>query len=350
MSSSLEPQTANLQTGPLACESKSAPGLFAQPSTTPVSEVCASEASDGGVGYDLVATLRGHKDMVSSLAFGAGTQDLISGSHDKSVRLWNWQSNESSQLLVSEFDLVRSLAVAARANLLAIGKCEVGVHSLSDGHCVERSPIDIGIVSSVVITPDGSILVAGGSDGTVALWHVSPLERYPMGSSQLLSGHENPVRSVTIGLSNTLLATASEADGTVNLWSLPDGRRLSTFRIERFNVPVLAMSGEGVLAIGRADAGDIRLCRVSRGGQIEMLGDLSGHSQGVLALSIDASSRFAVSGGKDKTTRVWNLVSKAPLFTLTGHSARVTAVAISDGGVVVASGSNDGSICIWRRS
>lgn len=332
------------------CEPRITSGAATQPPSTDKNERRASEGSAASRQYTLAATLRGHSDAVTALSFGSTSRDLVSGSDDKTVRLWNWASSTSPRLLDDDMVRVWSLAVAPRAELLAIGRGEVGVHALSDGRCIERTPIDIGSVTGLAMSADGKILAAGGADATIGLWRMSPRERYPMGESQLLSGHDNPVRSIAMGLSDTVLATASEADGSVYLWSLPDGRRQASFRIERFVVPVLAMSAEGILAIGNAGSGEISLRKVSGAGQVEPLGTLSGHSQGVLALAIGRSARFLVSGGFDMVTRVWNLHSRECVGELRDHSARISCVAMSDDGSVVASGSTDGSIFVWRQS
>ena len=54
-----------------------------------------------------------------------------------------------------------------------------------------------------------------------------------------------------------------------------------------------------------------------------------------------------VSGGDDRSVRVWELASKKQLRSFQGHLTRVTAVAARGDGLQVASGSDDGAIRLW---
>ena len=55
---------------------------------------------------------------------------------------------------------------------------------------------------------------------------------------------------------------------------------------------------------------------------------LTGHTA-VLAVAVTADGRRAVSGGWDKTVRVWDLESGHAAHALTGHDSRVVAVAVT---------------------
>lgn len=78
---------------------------------------------------------------------------------------------------------------------------------------------------------------------------------------------------------------------------------------------------------------------------------LEWHSDIVLAL--DTSGWWAVSGGKDKTAKVWRvkgLDEVEQYADLRGHSEDVTTVALSYNGQLVATGSADKTIKLWDLS
>lgn len=73
------------------------------------------------------ATLKGHTEVVSSVAFSPNGRTLASGSHDKSIKLWE---------------------VASGRNVSTIG------------------------VLSVAFSPDGNTLASGSRDKSIELWDV----------------------------------------------------------------------------------------------------------------------------------------------------------------------------------
>eukprot|EP00695_Tsukubamonas_globosa_P003818 TRINITY_DN84_c0_g1_i6.p1 TRINITY_DN84_c0_g1~~TRINITY_DN84_c0_g1_i6.p1 ORF type:complete len:343 (+),score=183.17 TRINITY_DN84_c0_g1_i6:62-1030(+) len=130
------------------------------------------------------STLRfiGHKKDVLSVAFSPNNCQIISGSRDRSVKLWNtvgeckytigeegasghsdWVScvrfspNAANPLIVSAgWDkLVKVWNLAANCKLAAT----LGGHT--------------GYVNSVTVSPDGSLCASGGKDGTAMLWDLS---------------------------------------------------------------------------------------------------------------------------------------------------------------------------------
>jgi WD40 repeat protein len=72
-----------------------------------------------------------------------------------------------------------------------------------------------GPVTSVAFSPDGKALAAGYADDTIQLWNVAT--HHPLGSP--LAGHGGPVTSVAFSPDGKTLASGSY-DGTVRLWNL----------------------------------------------------------------------------------------------------------------------------------
>jgi hypothetical protein len=74
---------------------------------------------------------------------------------------------------------------------------------------------------------------------------------------------------------------------------------------------------------------------------------LAGHTGSVFGVAVSADGRTAVSGGEDKTVRVWDLAGTAPPRVLTGHTGSVFGVAVSADGRTAVSGGDDATVRVW---
>jgi hypothetical protein len=75
---------------------------------------------------------------------------------------------------------------------------------------------------------------------------------------------------------------------------------------------------------------------------------LASHSDSVRGVAVTADGRRAVSASKDKTLKIWDLVSGIELGTLAGHSEAVWGVALTADGRTVISASEDKTVKVWN--
>jgi WD40 repeat protein len=74
---------------------------------------------------------------------------------------------------------------------------------------------------------------------------------------------------------------------------------------------------------------------------------LRGHTNEVQAIAITPDGKTLVSGGNDKTIKLWDLTTGKERATLRGHRAFVESLAISPDGKTLASGGRDQKIKLW---
>ncbi len=78
-----------------------------------------------------------------------------------------------------------------------------------------------------------------------------------------------------------------------------------------------------------------------------LVNTLTGHSDGVDSLAISPDGKILVSGGGDKSIKIWNLPTGKLKSTLTGHSSGVSYLAITPDANTLVSASWDDTIKIW---
>ena len=73
-----------------------------------------------------------------------------------------------------------------------------------------------------------------------------------------------------------------------------------------------------------------------------------GHLNSICAVTVTPDGKRIISGSRDKTIRIWDLESGAPIGKpIEGHSNYVTAVAVTPDGKRIISGSYDNTIRVW---
>jgi WD40 repeat protein len=166
-------------------------------------------------GVKLLRTLEGHKNVVFSVAFDPEGRTLVSGSHDKTVKLWEVASGKLLRTLEGHNDLVWSVAFDPAGRTLASGSHDetVRLWEVASGKLLRTLERHKDLVWSVAFDPVGRMLASGGWDSTVKLWEVASGKLL-----RTLEGHTGSVDAVAFSVDGRLLASKS-VDGTVRLWS-----------------------------------------------------------------------------------------------------------------------------------
>lgn len=125
----------------------------------------------------------GHQQEIYSLDFSQDGKLIVSGSGDKTARIWNMESSSSKVLTISDPDSsntdagVTSVAISPNGQLVAAGSLDaiVRIWDVATGGLLERLRGHRDSVYSVAFTPDGKGLVSGSLDKTLKYWDVTGL-------------------------------------------------------------------------------------------------------------------------------------------------------------------------------
>ncbi len=124
---------------------------------------------------------KGHSDTVWSLQFSLDSKQLISGSKDKTIKIWdiaNPNANDPIATLAGHTSSVSTVRRSADGSTLASGATDgIRLWSLTQNAYPQLSPplglSDWGEAVTVSFSPDGRTLVAGYLKGQLRFWDVS---------------------------------------------------------------------------------------------------------------------------------------------------------------------------------
>lgn len=279
-----------------------------------------------------VTFLRGHTDVVLSLACSDDRSILATGSKDRTARIWQ-RSN-----------------VGRRDSFSCIGTCE--------GH--------VGSVGAIALTHGSLTLLATASqDRTVKIWDLaadllaaaSQGDPAPAVRSLLtLKIHDKDINALDISPNDRLLASGSQ-DRLAKIFELratqPSTNRPAAVALRHIGTlkghtrgiwTVRFSEHDRCVATGSGDR-TIKLWSLS---DFTCLKTFEGHTNSVLRVAFMTASTQLVSTASDGLIKAWNLKDEHCNLTLDAHEEKVWALAVDADGRRLVTGGGDSRINVWE--
>ncbi|KAF7301359.1 WD-REPEATS-REGION domain-containing protein [Mycena indigotica] len=225
----------------------------------------------------LIETIQAHTSTVWSLHVRADDQTLVSGSADKDVKFWEFESQKTA---------------SGETNLRHLTLVHIRTLKMSDE------------VLAVKYSPNGKLLAVSLLDSTVKVFYQDTLKFFLS-----LYGHKLPVLSMDISHDSKLIVTCS-ADKNVKIWGLDFGDCHKSIFAHDESVMQVAFEQDShyFWTVGKD-----KLLKYWDGDKFENIQKLDGHHSEIWALAVSNRGDFVVTGSHDKSIRVWEKLDE-PLF------------------------------------
>jgi WD40 repeat protein len=120
----------------------------------------------------LVATLTGHTDTVSSLVWSSDSSQLVSGSWDNTLRVWNTDDWQLQYILEEHTNNVRFISMSPQNTLASVGADNaVRLWNMSTGQLMQTFE-NFSFQGALVWSPDSDKVAATGTEGQIGIWQV----------------------------------------------------------------------------------------------------------------------------------------------------------------------------------
>ncbi len=284
--------------------------------------------------------LNKNKDGVTCLDFSPDSGNLLFGSGDRKVKIWDYKENK----ILWEADLPREIY---SVKYLPSGKfffANGGNHILiydSTGQYINTLKGHATAIWSMDTDPEGKYLISGCFAKTFRLWDISEVKLLDENSQ-----HSKSVLAVCFNSMGTKFASGS-LDESIKIWSWPEKKLLHSFIAHSGNIYDLEFHPAGKLLASASRDKSIKLWDVETG---ELTKILKGHTESVFCLSFSPDGHFLISGATTGNIKLWEVVTGKCIHTFIGHEGLVSCIQFHPDGTSFASGSHDETLRIWEFS
>ncbi|KAG8778858.1 hypothetical protein FRC15_010507, partial [Serendipita sp. 397] len=290
--------------------------------------------------------LRGHVDGVSSVACSPDEHRIISGSYDRTIRIWDAETGAAvGEPLEGHTDSIFSVAYSPDGRRIISGSDDrtIRIWDAETGAAVGE-PLEghTSWINSVAYSPDGHRIISGSHDRTIRIWDAET----GAAIGEPLKGHTGWIHSVAYSPDGRRIISCSD-DRTIRVWDAETGAAIGEpLKGHTSSIHTVTNSPDGCRIISGSYDRTIRIWDAETGAAVGE--PLEGHTSSILTVAYSPDGHRIISGSYDMTIRIWDAETGAAVGEpLEGHTSSIHSVAYSPDGRRIISCSDDRTIRVW---
>jgi WD40 repeat protein len=295
----------------------------------------------------LVRTFQGHTDEVVAVAVSPDGTQVLSGSRDRTLRLWDRFTGQLVHTFEGHISPLTSVAFSPDGTQVISGdhRSDLRLWDRATGQLVRMFNTHLRGIHALAFSPDGTQVLSGGADYTLRLWDRATWQVVRSFPREL--GDFGVPRAVAFSPDGTQIVLGSWVRKYLTLWDRATGKLVRTFEGPTSHVQAVAFSPDGSQVLSGSDDHSFRLWDSATG---QLVHTFQGHTNGVNAVAFSPDGKHVLSGSDDYTLRLWDRATGKLMHTFEGRTSSVQAVALSPDGAQVVSGYHDHTLRLWDRA
>ncbi|KAG1842970.1 WD40-repeat-containing domain protein [Suillus subluteus] len=285
--------------------------------------------------------IEGHSACIWSLACLGSSGDILSASSDSSIRQSSKDGGSVGKLWRGDSGMVISMALCPDETMLVSGSTDgrVQLWNAKEGNMIgDPWKAHRDVVMYLHWSPSGVEIVSGSHDGTIRRWnpHTGRQMAHPVAT-----GH-GWVTVVRYSPQGDKFASGG-ADKMIRVWST-DGELLVEINGHNDWVWSLCWSSDGTHIFSASSDCTIRKWQSADGKELVIL---RGHTSSINSLCLSLDESHLVSASKDRSVRIWDLKTNQAIGDPLLHDDQIWALAMFPDGTYFASAGVDAKVYVW---
>ncbi len=288
--------------------------------------------------------LRAHKGVVHTIAVSSDGTEIMSASDDGTIKTWDKVSGDLVQQIEQQGSRVLAAAISGDSSVVVTGAEDsvVRVWEASSGKLIDELVGHEGAIHAVAASYDGSMVASGSEDQNVRLWNRITKQ------AVTLEGHTQTIKALAVSDDGSwIVSGAREFDSSIRVWSGIDGRLLHELEGHDWDVVDLAISSDNARVVSASWDGKIMIWNLQNGDVIDEFSDPDQVCAAFAAVAHTTNLSKIVSGACDNTIAIWKLSDRKLIHEFDGHEESVNAIDFLPDGRHIVSGSHDATIRLW---
>lgn len=246
---------------------------------------------------DPIFTGSGHTEWVSDCEFHPNGSTLATTSGDTTVKIWNFAESGCTHTFTDHTSAVWSCSWHFCGDFLATSSMDntSKIWDLNSLRCRYTLRGHADSVNSIEFLYYSNLLLSCSADKTLSIWDA----RTGL-CVQTFYGHMHSVNHATFSPRGDTIASC-DSYGVVKIWDVRKLAVMTSLNLGPHPTNEVVFNPSGLVVAIASNDGTIKVHEISTG----LTSSLSGHGDAVQCVLFEQNGDFLVSGGTDKTVRIW---------------------------------------------